>query len=42
MKWTCEDCSTLHNNEFSETCSACDFQRESEGSEREEENENDT
>jgi len=29
-EYVCANCETLHNNEFSETCAACDFQRESE------------
>ena len=33
--YRCEACSLLHNNEFSRTCSFCDFKRESEGLELE-------
>lgn len=36
-EYTCEVCSLPHNNEFSLTCSSCDFKRESEGLELDDE-----
>lgn len=36
-EYTCEACSMPHKNEFSLTCSSCDFKRESEDLELEDE-----